>query len=133
MSGVEAPGLALAVIPLLTAACSGYEKSLGLFKRFRNFTVEAERFCLSLGVQKTIFRGQYCTLLEDIGEHDVATDLLNGSISPKQLDPSLERQIAHRLGHFHGACMDSIKLIGERLQDVEKESRRLGTILDQEE
>ena len=76
MSGVEAAGLALAILPLILSAAKGYDNVLGPFIRYKRFAKEAKRYSKELDVQRTIFRNECRNLLEEVIEHDAASSML---------------------------------------------------------
>ena len=135
MSGVEVAGLALGFLPLLISAAEHYDKCLRPFTRYKNFTKEAERFQLSLGNQKVIFRNECRILLGEIIERDVASSMLDrgsGVDHPSWSDAEVEEQLIRLLGESRGACITTIESIKDRLGDIDTESQDLATAIDQD-
>ena len=135
MSGVEVAGLALGFLPLLISAAEHYDKCLRPFIRYKDFAKEADRFQDSLRVQKGIFRNQCRILLEEIVEHDVASSMLDGRSGkdhPSWSDVELQEQLTRLLGESSDACITAIKLIKDRLGDIDTESQDLATAIDQD-
>ena len=132
MSGVE--GLALGVLPLLISAVEHYDDCLRPFIRYKNFAKEADRFQDSLDIQKTIFKNQCRILLEEIIDHDVASSMLNGPSGanhPSWSNIELEEQLVQLLGESRSACLATVKMIEERLRDIDSESQDLATTIEQ--
>ena len=137
MSGVETAvaGLAIGVLPLLISAAEHYNDCLRPFIRYRNFAREAGRFQDLLDIQKVIFRNQCRILLEEIIEHDVVSSMLNGpsgASHPSWSDVDLEKQLCQLLGESRDACIKNVKLIEERLRDIDSESQNLSTAVHQD-
>ena len=134
MSGVEAiAGLALGVLPLLISAIEHYDDCLRPFTRYKDFAKKAEQFLSCLGIQKAIFKNQCRILLEEIIEHDVASSMLSassGAEHPSWSDLELEGQLSRLLGDSRGACITIIKMIEERLREVDGESQELAATID---
>ncbi|KAL9062737.1 MAG: hypothetical protein Q9161_009750 [Pseudevernia consocians] len=132
MSGFEAAGLALAILPLIVSAAKHYEDCFRPFSQYKKFAKEAEFFCTLLNVQKTIFRNQCSILLEEIADHDAALGILNGASHPSQSDQELEKRLGQLLGESKESCAAIIKTIQDKLSDVESESQQLGFDIEQE-
>ncbi len=129
MSGIEAAGLALAILPLILSAAKRYDSVLGPFLRYKRFAREAKRYSKELDVQRTIFRNECRNLLEEIVEHDAASNILT---KETWLDSQLENELLQQLGESKQACVTIIEMIEERLQDIEGENNEFCTIVDQE-
>ncbi|KAL6720531.1 hypothetical protein ACLMJK_002455 [Lecanora helva] len=124
MSGVEAAGLALAVLPLLVATAEHYEQCLRPFERYKNFAKEVHRYQHRLALQKVIFRNQCRSLLEEVIDHDVVCSMLNARGNhPSWSDRVLEGQLCQLLSDSKDVCIDTIELIAKDLQDIETESQ----------
>ncbi len=132
MSGVEAAGLALAILPLIVSAAEHYEDCFRPFLRYKKFAKEADSFRELFNVQKTIFRNQCGFLLEEIVDHDAALSILNGASHPSQSDEELDRQLGRLLGDSKESCAAVIEAIQDKLSDIESESQQLGNGIEQE-
>jgi hypothetical protein len=55
MSGMEAVGLVLGILPLIISAAEHYEDAFKPFKRYKKFAPELQLYQQQLGTQKTIF------------------------------------------------------------------------------
>ena len=136
MAGVETvAGLALGILPLLISAAEHYDDTLRPFKRYQNFAKEANRFQGQLGIQKVIFKNHCRILLEEIIEHDVASSMLHGPSAPSHpswSDVELEEQLSQLLGESRDACVTTVKMIEQRLCDIDGESQDLATIIHQD-
>ena len=135
MSGIEIAGLALGVLPLLISAAQHYDDCLRPLTRYKNFAKEADRFQDWLAIQKVIFRNQCRILLEEVIEHDIASSMLDGppgTNHPLWSDTELEGQFAQLLGDSKDACITTVRIIEERLGEIDSESQDLATTIDQD-
>lgn len=132
MSGVEAAGLTLAVLPLVRSAAKSYNDVLSPFLRFKRFTKEAKRYSKELEVQRTIFREECRSLLESVIDHDAASGMLELLAKELWSDYQLEEKIAQQLGESKQACVTLVELIEEQLRDIGDENDEFCTIADQE-
>ena len=132
MSGIEAAGLALAILPLIVSAAQHYEDCFRPFLKYRKFAKEADVFRKLFRVQKAIFRNQCGILLQELVEHDAALAILNGARQLSKFDDDLERQLNEFLGESREPCAEIMKAIHDKLSDMESESQQLETIVEQE-
>ena len=132
MSGFEAAGLALAILPLVVSAAKRYDSVLSPFLRYKRFAKEARIYSKELEIQRTIFRNECRNLLERVIDHDAATSMLNLCSHEPWSDAHLDSQLVQQLGESWKACVAIIELIEERLIDVEVENQGFGAIVDHE-
>ena len=134
MSGVEAAvGLAVGVLPLLISAAEHYDLCLRPFTRYKTFSKEADRYLSQLRTQKVIFKNQCRILLEDIIDHDAASSMLtSGKGHPLWSDVELESKLRQLLSESRDACISTIEMIEEHLQNVESEAQDLENAIDQD-
>ena len=130
MSGAE---VVLGILPLLIAAAEHWDDCIRPFKRYRKFTTEVDRFQQHLKVQNTIFRNQCRILLENVTQDDAAGQMLAEPNHPLWSDPEMERQLTSHLAESRDACHTTIELMTERLEDLHKESGKLGAIVAQDQ
>ena len=130
MSGAE---VSLAIVPLLISAAEHWHSCVKPFKRFRKFSTEVDCFQERLKVQHTIFRNQCRILLENvIQDDDAPKQMLTEPGHPSWADPELERHLNCHLAESKDACLTIIRLMCERLQNVNQESHDLGEIVAQD-
>ena len=132
MSGIEAAGLALAILPLIVSAAEHYEDCFRPFLRYKKFAKEADFFRKLFSVQKAIFRNQCGILLQELVDHDTALAMLNGARHLSQITDDLERQLGELLGESKEPCVAIIETIHDKLSDIASESQQLGTTIEQE-
>lgn len=131
MSGFEAAGLALAILPLIVSAAEHYEDCFRPFLEYKEFGKEADFFRKLFGVQKAIFKHQCSNLLQELVDHDAALALLNGA-HHLLVTHELEIRLGDLLGESKEPCVSIIEMIHDKLSAIESESQQLGTIIEQE-
>jgi hypothetical protein len=82
MTGVEAAGFVLGVLPLMISAAEHYEDVFRPFKRYRKFAPELELYQQQLGTQKTIFRNECHLLLATLTNRQTAKEMLREGKHP---------------------------------------------------
>lgn len=132
MAGFETASLALAIPPLLVAAVEHYENCFRPFLRYDQFAKDAYRFRILFGVQKTIFRRECRSLLEEVVDQDTASRILDRAGHPLQPGKELDRQLDEVLGESKGSIKAITDMIKDKLSDIESESQLLGTAIEQE-
>lgn len=132
MSGIEAAGLALAILPLIVSAAEHYEDCFHPFLQYKNFAREADFFRKLFGVQKVIFKNQCGILLQELVDHDAALAVLNGAHHLSHVSDELERRLDELLGESKEPCVSIIETIHDKLSDIESESQQLGATIEQE-
>ncbi|KAL8817889.1 MAG: hypothetical protein Q9191_008059 [Dirinaria sp. TL-2023a] len=133
MSGLEVGFGVLGILPLIVSAAEHYSDCFRPFSRYRKFSAEIDRFQRQLKVQKTIFRHHCLILLENVTLHDAAASMLGDRNHPLWADQEIERQLARYLEDLKETCIETIELIQERLQEVEKKSQGFGVVLKDEQ
>ncbi len=127
MSGIEALGLTLGVLPLLVAAVEHYDFCLRPFRRYKDFPKELKQYQRRLKIQKTIFRNECQTLLEGVVSRDAASSMLTKADHGSWFDPELEARLCELLDKSRDTCAMVIQMIEECLGELESESRKLET------
>ncbi|CZR60754.1 uncharacterized protein PAC_10650 [Phialocephala subalpina] len=122
MSGAEAVGLVLGILPLLISTAEHYRDVLKPFKRYQNFAPELEIYQLQLNNQKTIFHSECRWLLTALTDSQMATDMLRESTHPSWGDKELDEKCAQQLGDSGTCCKETIALIQAKLKVMEKEA-----------
>ena len=131
MSGFEVAGLALAVLPLLVSAAEHYDDCIRPILRYRKIVKDIQLFQRRLEVQQALFKNQCRIVLEGIVDHDAAVRMLAvGHDDPLWRDADLERQLNESFGECLRSWVTSIDLTSEKLQEIEKESRKLQAMID---
>jgi hypothetical protein len=79
MTGVEAAGLLLGVLPLMISAAEHYDDISRPFRRYLKFAPELKLYQHQLCTQKTIFRNECQKLLSMLIDRQTAKDMLKES------------------------------------------------------
>lgn len=132
MTGFEVAGLALAVLPVLMSAAQQYNNCLDPFSRYKRFAKEARAYYKELDIQRVIFRNQCRNLLEEIVDHDAASSMLNSLTQKAWTNKNLDEKLAQQLGKSMDACIATIELIEQRLQEISGESEGFKSIVERE-
>ncbi|KAL5330467.1 hypothetical protein ACEPPN_003995 [Leptodophora sp. 'Broadleaf-Isolate-01'] len=126
MSGFEAAGLVLGILPLLISAAEHYDNVLRPFKCYKKFGGELKIHRTELLAKKAIFRNECHILLGTLTDHDTAADMLRERKHACWLDSGLDERFAQQLGDSGSACKDIIMLIQDKLRVIEEETEKFG-------
>jgi hypothetical protein len=131
MSGVEAVGFVLGILPLLISAAEHYDDVFKPFKRYRKFAPELENYQQQLGTQKTIFRNECHWLLATLIGRQTAREMLKDRAHASWVDSDLDEKFARQLGESGAACKTIIGSIQAKLKIIEEESESFGLVIQQ--
>ncbi|KAL2827767.1 hypothetical protein BDW59DRAFT_143806 [Aspergillus cavernicola] len=111
VTGVEATGIALAILPLLVNQLDGYVRGLERIKSLRGYRQEIRRYRTGLGGQYAILLNTLELLLEDIvDDDDERMELIRNPAGRGWQKPEFQQNLRHKLGRdydiFIGATMD---------------------------
>jgi len=129
MSGVEAVGFVLGVLPLIISAVEHYEDTLRPFVRYRKFSSVLQRFHDELEVERTIFRTECLFLLAGAVNSETATQMLNDRDHRLWKDNALREKFGRQLGTLSFACDSVISQIQLKLDEITAKSDELNTIV----
>jgi hypothetical protein len=131
MTGIEAAGLVLGVLPLMISAAEHYEDVVRPFKRYRKFAPELELYQQRLETQKTIFRNECHLLLATLTNRQTAKDMLRESKHPSWEDPDLNEKFSRQLGDSGAACTNIINLMQGKLKEIEEKTKSFESVMKQ--
>jgi hypothetical protein len=131
MTGVEAVGLVLGVLPLVISAAEHYEDAFRPFKRYRKYAIELKLYQQQLETQKTIFRNECHLLMASLTGSQMAKIMLKDSKHLSWMDEELDMKLARQLGDSGTACKTLIELIRDRLREIEEEAAEFGLVIQQ--
>lgn len=131
MTGVEAAGLVLGVLPLLISAAEHYEDVFRPFKRYRKYAPELKLYQQQLETQKTIFRNECHLLLATLTGSQTAKGMLKESKHPSWVDLELDARFGRQLGDSGSTCKTIIELIRGKLEEIEEETEKFGFVIQQ--
>ena len=126
MSGFEAAGVLLGVLPLLVSAIEHYDDVLRPLQRFKDYAPELSRFQRRILAQKTIFRSQCQLLLVPITDHETANDMLDGPKHQEWSSKHLKAKLEQQLGYSAKACAETIKDIEDQLSIIQEKAEGFG-------
>lgn len=129
MSGVEAVGLILGVLPLIISAVEHYEDTLRPFVRYRKFSSMLQRFHDELEVERTIFRTECLFLLAGTVDSETAAQMLNDRDHRLWKDNTLHEKFGRQLGTLGFACDSVISQIQLKLDEITAKSDELNAIV----
>ncbi|KAJ5771845.1 hypothetical protein N7520_002374 [Penicillium odoratum] len=126
MSGFEAAGLALAILPLLINQLDGYVQGIETLGDFRTkrYRGKLDYYATNLGSQQTIFINTLERSLESVIEYEDGVDSL-GDDELKALweKPSVQSLLQRKLGRSYMPFLRNMNQLSFLLKDL---SRRLG-------
>ena len=125
MSGIEAIGLALGVLPLLISAIEHYEDVLRPLSRYQNFPSKVQRFIDELETERTIFRTECQLLLATVAGPGVAAEMLQYHRHSSWTDVALNDNLINQLGPLGTTCNSLASKINGKLQEVGQKSEQL--------
>lgn len=131
MTGVEAAGFVLGVLPLLISAAEHYDEAFRPFERYRKFAPELKLYQQQLRIQQVIFRTECHWLLATLTSNEIARDMLREGRHPSWMDPDLDEKLAKQLGDSGAACKSIINLMQTNLRSVEKETQGFGLAIQE--
>jgi hypothetical protein len=129
MTGVEAAGFVLGVLPLMISAAEHYEDVFRPFNRYRKFAPELELYQQQLGTQKTIFRNECHLLLATLTNRQTAKEMLREGKHPSWEDLDLDERFSKQLGDSGVACKNIIDLMRGKLGEIEEKTESFGLVL----
>lgn len=131
MSGVEAIGLALGLLPLLISAIEHYDDIIRPISRYRNFASKAGRFLDELETQRTIFRTECQLLLAIAAGPEVAANMLLDHRHSLWNDMAISRRLTDQLGSLSPTCKSLVSKIDGKLRDIGQKCEQFGAAIAQ--
>lgn len=120
MSGVEALGLLLEIVPLLISAIEHYDDVLRPIHRYREYTTKSQRFCDELETQRIVFQAECQLLLGELVGPATAQKMLCSSEHPLWRDKTFCKSFEDRLGSLGLTCSSIISRVESTLREIDQ-------------
>ena len=131
MAGVEAVGLALAILPLIISSIENYQNVSSRFARFRKFAPEVNRFQMSLKAQKAIFENECRLLLCNVTDQGTADLILTNPSQSSHVNHTMASDFALQMGRCGEACFKIVEQIKQELGEIGIDGERLQSVASQ--
>ena len=131
MSGFEAIGVALGILPLLISAIEHYNDVIRPLSRYRHFTSKAQRFMDEIETEKTIFCTECQLLLATVANPILAEDTIRNLQHPSWVDKPLHEKLNRHLGPHGTTCNLLIVKINSKLVKISNASEKLNTTISE--
>lgn len=121
VTGVEAAGIILAILPLVVNQLDAYVQGLETIKTFRTkrYRRELESYLTRLGTQQAIFLNTLEHLLEDVADSDdEVRDLIGNPAGTSWQDPVFQERLRKRLGRDHDIYIKTMTMLSGILQNL---------------
>lgn len=126
LTGIEAAGVVLAVLPLILNQLDAYVQGIETLKGFRTrrYRRHFEEWQTRLETQFVILLDTLEQSLEGVVEYDdEISELIKNPGSPSWKDPSLQKKLARRLGRNYGPFIRTMTDLSHMLETL---SEKLG-------
>ena len=120
MSGVEALGLVLGVLPLLVSAIEHYDDALGPIHCYRRFDSRTQMFCDEYETERTVFQAECQLLLGEFVGLETAQKMISDPSHPSWRDGNLCRDLEGSLGQLGTRCLSTIDKMKYKLKEIDK-------------
>lgn len=130
MSGIEAAGLALAILPLFVSTIEHYDDILRPLSRYRNFTSKVQRFIDELETERTIYRTECQLLLATVAGSKTALDMLRDHHHTSWNSAAIRTRLISQLGDLGATCSALISRINSKLLEIRKRSDIYGGLIN---
>lgn len=133
MSGIEAAGLTLAILPLFVSTIEHYDDILRPLSRYRNFTSKVQRFIDELETERTVYRTECQLLLATVAGNKTALDMLRDPRHTSWNNAAIRTRLIGQLGDLGATCSALISRINSKLLEIRKKSDVYGGLINQAE
>lgn len=126
VTGIEAAGLALAILPLIVNQADNYVQGLETLKTFRSrrYRRNMESYYNSLSTQRTILENVLERCFQGVVEYEEdISELINNPSGPLWHDPTLQNMLSKKLGRNFD---NFIRTVTELAGLLEEFSKKLG-------
>jgi hypothetical protein len=120
MSGIEAAGLVIGVIPVLLKVISCYETTRETFRSIASSSTGVKRLHIRFKTQESIFRNECRHILLMVIDYEQSTKMIQDFGCDLWHDTHVDGQLRILLGgESHGVLISTLKEIGKMLVEVQ--------------
>jgi len=124
VTGIEATGVALAILPLVVNQLDNYARGLEKIKGFRRYKWQLEDFSSGLSAQYAIMLNTLELSLEGVlDDHDQRSDLINNPGGPGWKDAAFQSRLIKKLDRDYIPFNGTVRALCRLLEDL---SHKLG-------
>ncbi|KAJ5153675.1 uncharacterized protein N7500_009114 [Penicillium coprophilum] len=124
VTGIEATGVALAILPLLVNQLDNYARGLEKIKGFRRYKWQFEDYSTGLSAQYAILLNTLELSLEGVvDDHDQRSELIRNPMGPGWTEAAFQRRLIEKLGRDYISFTGTANGLCRLLEDL---STRLG-------
>ncbi|CAG7921976.1 unnamed protein product [Penicillium olsonii] len=117
VTGIEAAGLALAILPLFVNQIDGYVRGIEKIKLLRRYRGEFKRYATGLRSQHTILLNTLEDVLgEIVDDEDQIRELIRNPQGEGWRDPDIQKRLRRRLDRNYEVFMGNISGLSELLE-----------------
>ena len=120
MSGAEALGLLLGVVPVLISAIEHYDDVLRPIHRYRKFNSRSQMFCDEYETERSVFHAECQLLLGEFVGLSTAQEMLADSAHPLWMHENLRTRFEGRLGNLGATCLSTVSKIKGKLIEIDE-------------
>lgn len=116
-SGIEAAGLALAILPLIVNQIDGYVRGIEKIRGFRSYRRELKGYSVGLSTQHTILLNTLEQALEGVvDDEDQVAELIRNPRGDAWKDPVLKKRLHSKLDRNYEVFMGNMTGLSEMLE-----------------
>ncbi|KAJ5725634.1 uncharacterized protein N7483_006991 [Penicillium malachiteum] len=117
VTGIEAAGLALAILPLFVNQIDAYARGIEKIKGLRRYRREFKGYSVGLRSQYAILLNTLTQALEGVvNDEDQVSELIRDTKGNGWKDPELERRLRLKLNRDYDVYIDNVSELSERLE-----------------
>ena len=120
MSGVEAIGLLLGIVPLLVSAIEHYSDVLRPIHPYRKFDSRSQMFCDEYETERSVFQVECQLLIGEFVGLNTAQEMLSNSARSFRRDENLCTRFEGRIGNLGPTCLLAISRIKCKLKEIDE-------------
>lgn len=128
VTGIEAAGLALAILPLLMNQLDAYARGIEKIKLLRGYRREFADYSMGLGTQRAILINTLEQALEGVvdDEYEVS-QLISNPQSDAWEDPVLQKRLRTKLGRNYDVFLANTTALSELLERISRKLKMSAT------